>query len=222
MKLTDPKTMTEDAAVEEKDILTEVSDYYSQKLAQHGQTAKGVDWNGAESQTLRFQQLCKVIQEPTFSITDLGCGYGALLEYLDSSYDDVSYLGVDISETMIESANARFSTREKTEFLVSSRPYQVADYCVASGIFNVKLERSEEEWASYLLSTLDVLDKSSEKGFAFNCLTSYSDEPLKRQNLYYADPCWLFDVCKRKYSRNVTLLHDYNLYEFTILVRKAI
>jgi hypothetical protein len=31
----------------------------------------------------------------------------------------------------------------------------------------------------------------------------------------------LFDLCKRRYSRNVALLHDYEIYEFTILVRKA-
>lgn len=208
--------------MEEKGILTEVSDYYTQKLAEHGRTAKGVDWNGVESQTLRFEQLCKLIKEPSFSIIDLGCGYGALLEYLDSLYEDFSYLGIDISEAMIKSAKARFQNSKNAEFLASSRPHRIADFCVASGIFNVRLERSEGEWADYLLSTLDVLDKFCTKGFAFNCLTSYSDDPLKRHNLYYADPCWLFDVCKRKYSRNVTLLHDYELYEFTLLVRKAL
>ena len=57
-------------------------------------------------------------------------------------------------------------------------------------------------------------------GFAFNCLTSYSDAHKMRDYLYYADPCALFDLCKRRYSRYVALLHDYKLYEFTILVRK--
>jgi hypothetical protein len=41
-----------------------------------------------------------------------------------------------------------------------------------------------------------------------------------RDDLYYADPCELFDHCKRQHSRNVALLHDYTLYEFTILVRR--
>ncbi len=69
---------------------------------------------------------------------------------------------------------------------------------------------------------LDVLDRTSRSGFAFNCLTSYSDADKMREYLYYADPCALFDLCKRRYSRNVALLHDYGLYEFTILVRKQI
>ena len=50
-------------------------------------------------------------------------------------------------------------------------------------------------------------------------LTSYSDPDRMRPDLYYGDPCRLFDHCKRRYSRHVALLHDYGLYEFTILVR---
>ncbi|RYZ15439.1 MAG: hypothetical protein EOO70_06815 [Myxococcaceae bacterium] len=65
------------------------------------------------------------------------------------------------------------------------------------------------------------VDASSRKGFAFNCLTSYSDPPFMRDYLHYADPCFYFDLCKRTYSRQVSLLHDYGLYEFTLLVRKA-
>jgi hypothetical protein len=96
----------------------------------------------------------------------------------------------------------------------------LADYGLASGILNVRMGRSAAEWQSYLEDTLDVLNRTSRLGFAFNCLTSYSDADKMRDYLYYADPCILFDFCKRRYSRNVGLLHDYELYEFTILVKK--
>jgi hypothetical protein len=43
-----------------------------------------------------------------------------------------------------------------------------------------------------------------------------------RPDLYYADPRAIFDHCKRTFSRWVALLHDYGLYEFTILVRKEV
>ena len=36
-----------------------------------------------------------------------------------------------------------------------------------------------------------------------------------RADLYYADPRAFFDLCKRHYSKQVALLHDYGLYEFT-------
>jgi hypothetical protein len=102
----------------------------------------------------------------------------------------------------------------------AATPGEAADYGIASGVLNVRLSRSDDEWAGYLEGVLDVLDQTSERGFAFNCLTSYSDADRMRRDLYYADPCALFDLCKRRYSPHVALLHDYGLYEFTILVRK--
>lgn len=203
------------------DLLTEVAEYYTIKLAEHGETPRGVDWNGEESQTLRFEHLCKIVDTSNqFSINDLGCGYGALYGFLANEYEGFSYSGIDVSESMIRAAEQRYKDKSQARFVLSSEPDQVADYGVASGIFNVCLGRSDDEWRSYLEATLDVLDQTSSVGFAFNCLTSYSDEDKMRDYLYYADPCVLFDLCKRRYSRNVALLHDYGLYEFTILVRK--
>lgn len=202
-------------------ILSEVATYYSEKLAQHGQSPRGVDWNGEDSQTLRFDQLCKIVDPSNqFSINDLGCGYGALYDFLFLEYTNFSYSGIDVSESMIRAAEQRYQDKSRARFVLSSEPDEVADYGVASGIFNVRLGRSDDEWQSYLEATLDVLDKTSRIGFSFNCLTSYSDTDKMRDYLYYADPCVLFDFCKRRYSRNVALLHDYGLYEFTILVRK--
>ncbi len=202
------------------DLLTEVADYYSSKLVEHGETPEGVDWNGEKSQTLRFEQLYKIVNTSnTFSVNDLGCGYGAMYDFLLQRHESFSYSGIDVSEKMINAARKRYQ-KKQASFTVSNEPEQIADYGIASGIFNVRQDRSDDEWFSYLEATLDVLDRTSNLGFAFNCLTSYSDAEKMRSYLYYADPCKLFDLCKRRYSRNVALLHDYGLYEFTILVRK--
>ena len=204
-------------------LLDEVATYYAEKLAEHGATPRGVDWNGEESQMVRFAQLCKIIdpETPNFSLNDLGCGYGALLHYLRDNHANCTYLGVDVSQEMITVAEQRHTAADQARFITAAEPDGAADYGLASGIFNVRLGRSDAEWLDYLQATLDVLDRTSSFGFAFNCLTSYSDEDKKRDYLYYADPCRLFDLCKRRYSRQVALLHDYGLYEFTILVRKT-
>jgi len=202
-------------------ILAEVAEYYTSKLVQHGETPRGVDWNGEESQTLRFVQLSKILDTSShFSINDLGCGYGALYAFLAHKYASFSYFGIDVAESMIRAAEKRYQDKSKARFVFSSEPEQVADYGIASGIFNVRLNQSDDEWLLYLETTLGTLDRTSRFGFAFNCLTSYSDADKMRDNLYYANPCMLFDLCKRRYSRNVALLHDYGLYEFTVLVRK--
>jgi len=94
------------------------------------------------------------------------------------------------------------------------------DYAIASGIFNIRLESSETEWRQYVTGILDRMNRMARKGIAFNMLTSYSDAEFMKAHLYYADPCFYFDYCKRNFSRSVALLHDYGLYDFTILVRK--
>lgn len=217
------RAKTDNNTISKNIILSEVAKYYTAKLAAHGETPRGVDWNGEEGQTQRFVQLCEIIDKKNhFSINDLGCGYGALYDFLSINNKDFSYVGVDISDSMIRAAEERYQDKPQARFILSGEPDQAADYGVASGIFNVRMGRAEDEWRSYLEATLDALYRTSRVGFAFNCLTSYSDEDKMRDYLYYADPCELFKLCKSRYSRNVALLHDYGLYEFTILVRKQV
>lgn len=203
------------------ELLTEIASYYSGKLAEYGTTPQGVDWNAEAGQILRFEQLTKVITTlDTFSLNDVGCGYGALFDYLQTKYQQFSYTGCDISPAMIDAAQKRNSLRPGVRYVVATKPPEIADYGIASGIFNVRLGRNDAEWQAYIHRTLDVLNSTSQCGFAFNLLSSYADPEKKREYLYYADPCALFDYCKQRYSRHVTLLHDYGLYEFTILLRK--
>ena len=197
--------------------------YYTKKLEDFGQTPAGVDWNGSESQCQRFAQLSTIVYDmgQPFSLNDLGCGYGALVEYLDNMRCRMRYRGFDISEAMVQAARSRYEGRKDLTFLAASEPDKDADYTVASGIFNVRQDRSEEEWHDYILDTIQTMNARSRLGFAFNCLTSYSDKEKMRAYLHYSDPCVLFDYCKRTCSRHVALLHDYGLYEFTIVVKKS-
>jgi SAM-dependent methyltransferase len=208
-------------ANEQSELLAEVNRYYSGKIRAHGANHHGVDWNSKQGQELRFEQLCKILPrtEP-YTINDLGCGYGALLDYLEARHAPSRYIGIDVSEEMVAAAEQRHRCRANARFIQSHEADEVADYSMASGIFNVRLQQESELWLNYIKATLDVLNHAGRAGFAFNCLTSYSDKDKQQDRLFYADPCQLFDLCKRRYSRNVALLHDYGLYEFTILVRK--
>ncbi len=117
-------------------------------------------------------------------------------------------------------ARATHTNDPSAAFTLGKKPSEPSDYAIASGIFNVRLDHENDAWRAYIESTLETLNKASIQGFAFNCLTSYADADRKRPDLYYADPGFFFDLCRRKYARNIALLHDYDLYEFTILVRK--
>lgn len=204
------------------EILDQVADYYKAKILDHGLTPKGVDWNNVDGQFLRFTQLMEITgtQKSGFSINDLGCGYGALVEFLQDNFNNWNYSGLDISAIMVESAQKRFDNLTHLQFKNSALLTEVADYSVASGIFNVRLKNDEDSWWKYITTILDNMNANSRLGFSFNCLTTYSDTEKMRDDLYYADPCKLFDWCKKNYSRKIALLHDYDLYEFSVLVRK--
>jgi len=69
----------------------------------------------------------------------VGCGYGALLGYLGEHHPgtDIDYLGYDISPSMIRRARELWRGRAATRFAVADAGSRVADYSVASGLFNV-------------------------------------------------------------------------------------
>jgi SAM-dependent methyltransferase len=201
-------------------ILNDVKAYYDDKVRTYGPTAKGVDWNSEDSQFMRFEQLLKVCAvTEAISLNDYGCGYGALVQYLAGKSFSFSYHGFDISEEMIAAAKSLHGHRGNCTFSADEASLPVSDYTIASGIFNVRLGTGVEEWKAFVLEVLTTIASTSKKGIAFNMLTAYADRDRMRSDLYYADPLFFFDYCKRRFSPHVSLLHDYPLYEFTILIR---
>ena len=70
------------------------------------------------------------------SVLDVGCGWADLLNYLDP---DVTYLGLDISETAIADASKRFAGRANASFYAAnfrdwSSPIGALDCVVWAGI----------------------------------------------------------------------------------------
>lgn len=200
-------------------IIDETSSYYTEKALEYGTTPRGVDWNSNEAQIIRFDQISRVIREKSgdaFSICDYGCGFGDYDDYLARTYSNFAYTGYDVSSKMVEMAREKHPDKK---FICGAELDSPYDYVVTSGIFNVRRDSSEEVWLNYILDTITMFNRFAKKGFSFNCLTKYSDRDHQKDYLYYADPLFLFDYCKTHFSRNVALLHDYEIYDFTILVR---
>jgi SAM-dependent methyltransferase len=202
------------------DIERRVAAYYAEKLREHGATHQGVDWNSDESQVLRFEQFMPLIDaERETSVLDWGCGYGAFAEYLERRAVAARYVGYDVAPEMVAAARLRFDGRDDRTFTDDRETLAPADVTVASGIFNVLADTAPDAWQEYALDTIRDLAALTRRGLAFNMLTSYSDPERMQDRLFYGDPGFYFDWCKRNLSPHVALLHDYGLYEFTILVR---
>lgn len=212
-----------DEKVRMEEALSGVAGLYSENLKHHGLASRSVGWKDQESHFLRFEKLVQVIdvQPGTQNVTvnDLGCGYGAMFKYLDElpSLELAGYYGYDISDEMLAAAK-KFIADPRLQLVKSPKVIHEADFSFVSGTFNVRMEASDEAWTAYVKDTLMNLADKSRKGLAFNLLTTYVD--WKQEDLYYADPFMFFDFCKRNISRYVSLLHDYPLFEWTMLVRK--
>jgi SAM-dependent methyltransferase len=200
--------------------LDHVKSYFDKRIQEHGASPRGSDWNSETSQNTRFDQLLKVVETQSFSLLDYGCGYGALADYLDAKGFDVNYYGYDILESAIETARKAHIDKPRHVFVNDKPQLPICDYAVASGIFNFRGDHSFEIWTEYVLSVLSEFNQLGLHGFSSNFLTKYSDADKMRSDLYYADPLFLFDYCKSHFSKNVALLHDYRLYDFTLIVRK--
>jgi hypothetical protein len=203
------------------DNLNPVRDFFSQTLSTHGPTAEGVGWNSTRAQEIRFEQLMRVINPTSpYSLLDYGSGYGAMLDYLQRQGHKLEYWGYDIVEEMVRQGKQIYQENPLAHFTTRLEEVPEVDYAVVSGAFNIKLDTEFDNWTGFVIENLERMHALSRKGFAFNLLTKYSDPDRMRSDLYYADPCFFFDFCKRHFSKQVAVLHDYGIYDFTVLVRK--
>lgn len=196
-----------------------VRTYFTRRVDEHGASPKGVDWNTQEAQELRFAQVMNVRDhDGPFTILDWGCGYGALYDFLKRFGLPFHYVGFDITPAVLEQARA---SHPGVLFVGPDEELPSVEYVVASGVFNLRLTTPYDEWRSFVQKQLERMFALCSRGISATFLTSYSDPPKQRADLFYANPLELFDFAKRELSPNVALLHDYGHWDFTLIVRKA-
>lgn len=194
-------------------------DHYAQAFGTHGASPEGVDWGKDQDRAnCRYQKMLAVIpttKKQQVSLLDVGCGYGALLQYAKENNVALYYTGIDVVDDMICDARARhkdasFLTGDILELDVKAR----FDYVVCNGILTQKLNvpaLEMDEFASLLIRRMFSL---CNKGIAFNVMTTKVN--FFSNNLYYRNPAELLSWCISEVTRHVRLDHAYPLYEYTM------
>lgn len=195
---------------------------YRARIRDHGATPPGVVWRSERRQTDRFAVLLDIISESDrlrdLTINDLGCGYGALLDYtrLHTDLRLRRYQGYDACPEMIDSARQRLGESDSIRLEVASQATCPADYSLVSGTFNLKVFARDREWDAYVKDSLVALWAQSRKGMAFNLLSNRFGQ--SDGTLFLADPGDYVNFCLRRLSGNVVLRHDYMPDDFTLWV----
>ena len=132
---------------------------YTRRFKQRGAQAEGVFWASRISQTARFEQVLADMKNEfgstRFSLADVGCGYGALFNYIRSkpAWYQIEYSGVDITPEMV-----RYCKREhpahKDRFSLGRMPKHPVDFAVFVGTFNLCHTDNYQLWEDYILRQL--------------------------------------------------------------------
>lgn len=204
-------------------ISERLRDHYDSKFKIHGPTSSGVDW-GANEQNLRlrYRKMLDVVlpNDDSFTLCDVGCGFGGLLNFAKERGLDLEYTGVDLSETMIQWAteNQPDGSFYCEDFLESHFDRKF-DYVICNGILTQKLATSNLDMDKFSRSLIRKMFDTCQKGIVFNVMSTYVN--FHSENLYYKNPSELIAWCMSEISPRIRMDHSYPLYEYSIYLYRS-
>lgn len=186
---------------------------YNERLDRLGETPAALGWARGRH-NVRFSIFAEQLNFDGASVLDFGCGMADFLGFLRDRGCDVSYVGVDINERLVQIAqerypDARFLTRDMLSDSVDFR----VDYAVASGVHNVKMADN----TAFLRASLDALWAVADKAVALNFLSNKVSYPT--QHSHHSDPAEVLSICYEK-TNKLVLRNDYMPFEFTVVLFK--
>ena len=153
-------------------------------------------------------------------VLDYGCGYGAFLRYLREICPSASYVGVDLVPEMVAAARALNANDPHATFVDAIDGLPDVNVAILNGVFHVRQEELVASWEAYARDSLQHVWRATSSCMAFNVLSLYSDADRRSHHRYYGAPEDWLSWCVATFGRHVFILHDYGLYEFTMLVRR--
>ena len=196
--------------------------YFTETLLKFGDTPKGVDAKDHESQFLRFQYIDAIIQLyypqlTSFSLLDVGCGYGAFYSYLNKHRKGVAYYGIDLVLDMIELARRRYTEIKRHFWIGDFKSFSFDkhfDFVIASGLFNLRAHFDVSSVESHVLESIDKMYALCTKGIIFNLMVSCPE--YKSDRLFYPSTERVFTHIYSNLTRKLHIITSYPLWEVTI------
>ena len=166
-----------------------INKVYNSNFKVNGKTPEGVFWNSYYNQTKRFEELFNflflITSNENISVADVGCGYGAMYEFIKKKryHHKIKYIGIDINKKFI--LECKKSYKNEVNFFIGSSPKFLVDYSMMSGTYNLTKTKSTLIWEKYIYFNLEECLKKSRKGVIFNIQNSKFTKI--RNNIYYAE-----------------------------------
>ena len=198
--------------------MNRAKDYFTDIL----KTKKGLDhsildYGSADSQKIKYSVIADLIPIKSKSILDVGCGLCDFKFYLNhnTSFSQISYLGIDITPGMAQRAKAKYGG-DLPIHISSLDDFQsrtTFDVVTANGIFYL-----ESNGYPSMDKSISKMFEMANKAVIFNSLSSYA--PVKTNGEFYADPIHTIANLVLKHSSQYVLRTDYHSRDFTIAIYK--
>lgn len=199
--------------IKKRFINRELNNIYSNNFNKNGTNPSSVFWNSKYNQIKRFEEILDLLlslsKKKVINIADVGCGYGAMYQFISSrkKYKNIDYQGIDINENFIRYCKKFIS---KNCFYLGFSSKHIVDFSIMSGTYNYTTINDINFWENYIFENLSRCLKKSKVGIIFNL--QYSIPAKIINNIFYADPekiksrfnlnHYSFEYKKSKYFKN--------------------
>ena len=201
------------------DKFEEIKEEYTTKFLEHGVSSSAMLMSKGRHEA-RFSIVAEYLSElsnPT--LLDYGCGLGVLNDYLIENKIGVKYLGVDMTESFIDSCSERTGDATKFKRIHPMDELQdTFDVVFASGVFNLQTSQSESESLSYAHDRIEHLYRITNKVLVVDFLSP--DVDFRQNQSQHVDYRLLLEWFIPKQTRRWILRHDYLPYEYALVLFK--
>jgi len=202
----------------------ELESKYSLRFKKYGATAEGSYWINKARQELRFEimikEILKLQNNLELSIGDIGCGYGALVDYIATKYNPrkIRYFGTDISTDLINFCTENYD-QSWAEFTIGSKPHSDVDVCLMSGTYNLAATHNALDWENHIFKNLTECWFKTQKMLIFNLQTSDTTH-ISSGKIFYANKNNILNRCNALLNTAVCVEHIDLPFDTTFVIKK--
>jgi len=202
----------------------EIAATFNSRFEAYGPTPEASLWFNKSRQLARFSKLTEAIvsrvSNNEVTIGDVGCGYGAFLDYLAKHNSEIrfKYYGYDIADRVIAYCSKNLQTANAT-FLHSSRPTRKADFHVMSGTYNYTPNMGVGSWRSYMRDEIKYIFSATNKCIVFNLMLA-DKAYISKSSIFYEEVEHFLSFCRKELGETTILEHPLLRLEKTFCIEK--
>ena len=202
---------------------SKIAKIYNERFLEFGPLPEASMWYSKQRQFARFDiildQINLLSQKNMISVSDVGCGYGAFLEFLsERKYSrELHYCGYDVSHEVVKFCQKKYSKR--ASFFTGSIPEFDSDFIIMSGTFNFFPSRDYNSWKQYFYKFLNLIWSKLKCAMIFN-LQIAEQEKITEGGIVYSSQKEIESFCKSRFG-NVSVITNPDIQkDMTFVVLK--